>query len=269
MQYHLDCATLVLNAKKISTYVEHKQNIGAFSTHVEWSETQFFFVAHICLHIASCSSCSLHIWFLRAEMLYRINSAIFTSLLDTHMFYLRSTFHSLISKEIPRRRGTVDCASVPFLVRLWSAGYSREVIGIGRDDWFIGCWCCWWNTLAFFLQLKWGSGPPGEPWPSGTGAPPGLRHRQRTRSTPGASLGSHTLRAHRGSATRPLPLRASGMLCANRVARNGGHICCPQLRKCFIISSDFTYTTQVQRWIRFSRKESKSRSCAHKADFFL
>lgn len=44
MQYHLACATLVLNAKKISTYVEHKQNnIGAFSTHVEWSETQFFF----------------------------------------------------------------------------------------------------------------------------------------------------------------------------------------------------------------------------------
>lgn len=48
MQYHLDCATLVLNAKKISTYVEHKQNnTGAFSTHVDDQKHSFSFVAHV------------------------------------------------------------------------------------------------------------------------------------------------------------------------------------------------------------------------------
>lgn len=87
-------------------------------------------------------------------MLQKINSAIFTSLLDTHVLPTLSTFHSLISKEIPRRRGTVDCASVPFSVRFQRRLFQGGNRNKKRRDRFTGYWCCWWNTLAFFLQLK-------------------------------------------------------------------------------------------------------------------
>lgn len=164
MQYHLDCATLVLNAKNISTYVEHTQNnIGAFSTHVNDQKRSFSFVAHICLHIASCSSCSLHILFLRVEMLHEI-SYVYLTAWHTHVLPTLSTFHSLISKEIPRRRGTVDCASVPFSVRFQRRLFQGGNRNKKRRDRLIGWWCCWWNALAFFLQLKQVL-VPGEPWP--------------------------------------------------------------------------------------------------------
>ncbi|KAM9731897.1 MRN complex-interacting protein isoform 2-T2 [Dama dama] len=66
-------------------------------------------------------------------MLHKINSTIFTSLLDTHTSYLLSAFCSLMRQGVPRRKGAVGCACVPVFCGVFSTGCSREVIGVRRD----------------------------------------------------------------------------------------------------------------------------------------
>ena len=72
---------------------------------------------------------------------------------------------------------------------------------------------------------------------------PGLRHRQRTPPMPGASLGSHALRAHWDS----VPPGHWACPVQTEWQRTVGTFAVHDLEACFIISSDFTYTTQVQR----------------------
>lgn len=191
--------------------MEHKQNnTGAFSTHVDDQKHSFSFVAHV--------ACIFDSWKWRCctEL-----TQLFLPHCLTHMFCLHSqpSTHWLVRKYQEEELWIVILS---LFLCVFSAGYSREVIGIRRgSDQFIGCWCCLVKYPAFFLQLKQVLVPRGSPGPLRHGAePPGLRHRQRTPPTPGASLGSHTPATHRGSATRPLP-PGHGLLCANRVARNG------------------------------------------------
>lgn len=180
------------------------------------------------------------------------------------MFCLHSqpSTHWLVRKCKKRNCGLCFCPFFcAFSVQVFQGGNRNKK---RRDSQFIGWWCCWWNTLAFFLQLT-GSGPPGEPWP--------LRHGRASRSLGTGSARRLRLEPHWAlSASSPGALppglchQGIGHALCKQSGRNGGHICCLALRTCFIISSDFTYTTQVQRWIRFSRKRA-GRSHAHKADF--
>lgn len=123
MQYHLDCATLVLNAKKISTYVEHKQNnIGAFSTHVNDQKRSFSFVAHV--------ACIFDSWEWRCctEL-----TQLFLPHCLTHMFCLHSqpSTHWLVRKY--QEEEELWIVPLSLFLCVFSAGYSREVIGIRRD----------------------------------------------------------------------------------------------------------------------------------------
>ena len=225
--------------RTFSMYVEHIQNnIRAFSTHVEWSKLhRVSFVAHICLHIL----------FLRVEMLHKINSTIFTSLLDTHTFYLHSqpSTHWLVRKY----REEEELWIVLLSLFLWCFQHRlfQEVIGVRRDMiGLLGCWCFWWNTLAFFLQLKQVLVPLGALAPQAQAA-----HAAHAWSLTGLSCpaGSPGLCA----------AGASGMPCANRVARNSGHICCPRLRSMFhhLIRLHLHNTRSKMRLLRISRKRAE------------
>lgn len=223
--------------RTFSTYVEHIQNnIRAFSTHVEWSKLHSFsFVAHICLHIL----------FLRVEMLHKINSTIFTSLLDSHTFYVHSqpSTHWLVRKYREEEELWIVLLS-HFLWRFQHRLFQGGNRGKKRYDRFTWLLMLLVEYPCLLSAAKAGSGPPGSPGPSGTGAPPGLRHRQRTPPMPGASLGSHALRAHWDS----VPQGHWACPVQTEWQRTVGTFAVHDLEACFIISSDFTYTTQVQRW---------------------
>ena len=149
--------------RTFSTYVEHIQNnIRAFSTHVEWSKLhRFSFVAHICLHIL----------FLRVEMLHKINSTIFTSLLDTHTFYLHSqpSTHWFVRKYWEEEELWIVLLSLflwCFQHRLFQGG-NRSKKRYDRFTWLLMLLV---EYPCLLSAAEAGSGPPGSPGPSGTGS---------------------------------------------------------------------------------------------------